>query len=134
MSLSADVVPLSAQAFELVHSLLARIVDEVGMETMEELQGTIQRGARQLWGVAYDGELLAAIVTQVETQNHRKIGTIVYAGGAGVDGLVHAYEVLRGFFQRNQCTAIEVIGRKGWQRVLECKGLKPKAVYYREDL
>ncbi len=103
-------------------------------EDIEQVRGHCKEGKRQLWVITDAAQVLAAVITQIDDNNGKKIGIIVYAGGEGARHWVHYYESWREYFRERGCTELEVIGRKGWKKLLEKYGLKQRAVIYGEKI
>lgn len=74
----------------------------------------------QLWVCVIDGQIKAALVTQIVVYPRAKTFDIVFVGGEEVDTWVEqAWEELKLFGQSHNCQFIRGFGRAGWQRKLK---------------
>ena len=97
----------------------AAIARSPGLETIEDVEAAIARGAYQFW----PGER-SACVTEIQTYPRKKVLCVVHGGGA-LDELIDAMEpALCAFARAAGCDLIAGIGRKGWQRVTETRGYR----------
>ena len=69
-----------------------------------------------LWMTLVDGEPLAATVTWMDQYDLTKRLTIAFAGG-DLDALRGLYPHLEDYAKDAGCDAVEVWGRRGWERV-----------------
>lgn len=97
--------------------------DKHGM-TLPGLCERIRDGRFKLWFLTpgkgrIDAVFLTAMYTQ---QNGRLILSLSWAGGQDVVDVADLISVFEAYARMQGCWAIEVIGRKGWERVLRPHG------------
>ena len=103
-------------------------INKVGLNSPQTIEADVLSGRALLW-LAYDGKLVhAAAVTEIVD----KVCTIVACGGDGLDDFLPCMISLEQFARDEGCTAMRIIGRDGWQRIL--KNYKQKAVILERQL
>lgn len=72
-----------------------------------------------LWGLRDGIQITAIWITRIEQNAEHKWGVVWIAAGADLQrGLNEFTRFTEPYFRENGCEFIEVIGRKGWQKVL----------------
>ena len=90
-----------------------------GLETIEDVEAAIARGAYQFWPGRG-----CACVTEIQNYPRKKVLCVVHGGGA-LDELIDEMEpALCAFARAAGCDLIMGIGRKGWARVTERRGYR----------
>jgi hypothetical protein len=75
-------------------------------------------GRALLW-LAWDGSLIhAAAVTQIGATEWRKVCEIIACAGRGMSLWLHLIRQIENYAQAEGCSAVRVVGRRGWARVL----------------
>ena len=109
---------------------LQRALDFAGDRYAEgELKDNLENGKKQLWLVTEGDDIKASVVTQVYKTG---ICQIVLCAGNGMNEWIHHIKEIEQFGKDNDCTDSEIIGRKGWQKMLP--DYKLKAVILRKKL
>jgi len=90
---------------------------------VEDLYARVMDESMQLW-VAYDEfSLHAAAVTEIIVFPNARVLRCAYAGGDNIEGALWFDQVLEQGAHEKQCSCIEIIGRRGWLKLLD--GYKP---------
>ncbi len=98
------------------------------IETTRQL---IEQRVWQLWVV----EGYAAAVTEIATTYGQKVCTILLLGGRERElWFGQMLEVIEGWARANGCDRMNVVGRKGWERVGAPYGYKPVATVFDKGL
>ena len=125
----------SANSEVRIYGVLSNALDEVWHEVVPFLENAIEysdgkfslRDTRenlektlaQLW-VGYDSEgLCVTFVTEIIEYPQKRVLLIKFLGGRRFDTWVHRIDFLREFAYEKGCTAIELYGRPGWEKVLK---------------
>lgn len=120
------------EVWPLVAPMITAAMRRGGVGDAHPVHDDLMSGRAQLW-FAWDGQgIVAAAVTELGEAAGRKICTIVACGGHGREGWLHLIGGLEAFARAEGCMATRIIGRRGWQRVLE--GYRPKAVILERTL
>ena len=105
-----------AQVFPLVETELKKAIDFAGNRYADgELQRDLENGNKQLWLVNDGNEIKASIVTLVYKNGVCQI--VLCAGHDMKDWLGHIKEIEQ-FGRNHDCNISEIIGRKGWMKML----------------
>ena len=103
----------------IVH-LLERIADE--KLTVSDIYDLIIDGTWTLW-VPDTGEITTVIVTEfIRYPQVCNLRVVILSGGG--EDWPYGMRVFEDFARINKCHAIEILGRKGWERVLKDNGFK----------
>ena len=113
-------------------ALLDRVLSREGDVAVTDVYRAVAVGDMQLWVVERDREVLAAVVTKLVVRPLRKVCQILYVGGSNMDDWLHHLSDIEGWAAAEEATRIEVVGRKGWKRVLS--GYRMDAAVFRKDL
>jgi len=106
--------------WDKVEPILARVVSrsEGELET-EDILDLVTEGRMQLWIVAENKEIIAALVTQIITYPQKKVLRLVSLAGEGIKEFIHFLDtIVLSFAIKTNCTALELWGRKGWKKLL----------------
>jgi hypothetical protein len=121
--------------WEKVEGLLepAIVANGAGEETVEEVLAGLLQNLSQLW-IKVDGERIAfAVVTRLLRKPAGLACVILYAGGTEVKRwMLEAEEAIREFAIANGCMALELHGRRGWEKLIA--GIRPSVYVYRKEL
>lgn len=93
-----------------------------------EIEGDLKNGKRQLWLITGD-EIMGVVVTRIYRTG---VCQIELCAGHDINQWLHHLEKIEQWAKARNCTDIEVVGRKGWQRML--KGYDLEAVILRKKL
>ena len=119
--------------WDKVEPILARVVSrsEGELET-EDILDLVTEGRMQLWIVADDKEIIAALVTQIITYPQKKVLRLVSLAGEDFNKFKHFLDMVQSFAIRKGCTALELWGRKGWKKLLP--EWKSEYIVYTKDI
>jgi len=97
-----------------------------GTHTIDDVLEIVQRGDAQFWHYPD-----AAVVTELMDYPQKRVLRYWLAGG-NLKTLLKAESSIRYWSQLWGCVGIEIIGRKGWHRVL--KGFKQTGIILAKDM
>lgn len=122
MPCTAKLVPVAASLVKDVwphaQALVKRAMDRTSLGNFEDIERDVLGGLQQLWLVWNGTEIKAAVVTRLVTINHEKICIIVACGGRDRAQWLPLIAEIEQFARDEGCSAMRIIGRKGWQRIL----------------
>lgn len=113
-------VPLSRvpEFWPLIADYIKQAVDKVGSTDYETLRQDVLHSRALLWIAVGGMTTPAAAVTQVAIANGSKFCTIIACGGTDRARWLPLISQIEKYAAFEGCTKIQIIGRKGWQRVL----------------
>lgn len=114
---------------------LSRVEEQVPRElSMDDLLQNLLSGQMQLWFIAEGPKVLAFFVTKLVTYSHMKGIQVLWLAGEGSEiWLDKTHETLIEWGKSLGASRLELIGRKGWQRVLAPYGWEqPHVVLHKE--
>ena len=119
--------------WDKVEPILARAVSrsEGELKTNDILNFVIE-GDMQLWIVAENKEIIAALVTQIITYPQKRILRLVSLAGEDFNKFKHFLDMVQSFAIQKGCTALELWGRKGWKKLLP--EWNSKYIVYTKDI
>ncbi len=127
MTLREQLQQLSKSFDDSAHYLQPAVDRGIGGMTLEDYKERVMLGDMQLW--CNEG---FAAVTEVINYPQSRVVVIHLAGGA-LEPLLGAAGELDQFARMVGATGIEIVGRKGWAKVLKEQGYQEIAVHlYRE--
>ncbi len=88
--------------------------------SFESVKNATLEGRALLW-VAWDGvspDIEAAAVTELQLTEWRKVCTVLACGGAHIERWIHLLETIEQYAKSEGCSAVRVIGRNGWEKLL----------------
>lgn len=109
---------LVSQLWPHVSHLIRRAMQRGNMGLFGPVESDVLAGRALLWLAADGVDIRAAAVTQIEHTETRKFCTIVACGGAHMRNWLHLIKGIEEFARAEGCDATRIIGRKGWQRML----------------
>lgn len=113
--------------------MLKPAVDMIGQHTPLSVLSALEDGDFQLWAVLDDdGNMHAAVVTEIAEWPGTKECTSRYCGGDDVDEWVDLIAEIEAWAKHNGCTRSYVMGRRGWTKKLH--GYRESAVVLMKDL
>ena len=108
-----------AYIWEDVAPLLEMVKEhtEGELETDDFLE-PLTHGNMQLWIATEDKDIHAVMVTQFVIYPQKNILRIISLAGDDFEKIRNFQEIIEGFAIKNECTALEMWGRKGWKKLL----------------
>ena len=102
---------------------VAPLLDRVREHTEGELETDdflepLTHGNMQLWIATEDKDIHAVMVTQFVIYPQKNILRIISLAGDDFEKIRNFQEIIEGFAIKNECTALEMWGRKGWKKLL----------------
>lgn len=106
------------QVWPHARDFIRRALARTGLSEFAAVEAEVLSGLQLLW-LASDGRRIeAAATTQLTTVSGRKICVLVACGGENRTRWLPLLEGIEDYARAEGCTRMQVIGRKGWQRVL----------------
>jgi hypothetical protein len=110
--------------------LLEKALD--GSYNTYDILNYVQQNRMQLW-ISWNDKVECAFVTEVCDYPQMRIMRWVLAGGNNIENWLDQILIkVEDWAKKNGCQRSEIVGRKGWTKVL--KEYKPQATYYIKDL
>lgn len=135
ISLSDSVVtPVPKEDIFLIWQQVAPLLKPALDNTYDimDIEKGLQESRFQLF-ISWNNKVESAVVTEIAVYPRAKVLRYFLAGGTNLDNwLEKIQQVIEKFAKNNNCTQVEVAGRKGWVKKL--KGYKEKAVLLSKDL
>jgi hypothetical protein len=104
-----------------------------GRYEIEDVYRDLVQHQQQLW-IVFDDEtknLVAAITTRIAEYPHRRMVCGYFLGGTRLDEWADLFlDVLEKFEKDMGCDGLEFVGRKGWEKVLAHRKIRPISVIY----
>ena len=122
-----------AYIWEDVAPLLEMVKEhtEGELETDDFLE-PLTHGNMQLWIATEDKDIHAVMVTQFVIYPQKNILRIISLAGDDFEKIRNFQEIIEGFAIKNECTALEMWGRKGWKKLLP--DWRDNYIVYTKDL
>ena len=92
----------------------------------------LTHGDMQLWVATEDKKVIAALITQIIPYPQKKILRLISLAGDEFNRFKDCLDIVEAFAINNQCTALEMWGRKGWKRLLP--DWKDSYIVYTKDI
>lgn len=106
-----------------------------GETSLGHILSDIATQKRQLWLIRDKGDFIGAVVTEISiTQSGQKIGDVTLTSGWNYPLWNHFIDVVSMWFKEMGCTAVQVVGRQGWERRLAGKGFAKRYVVLKRGL
>ena len=116
----------------VVVPLLEPAIQRGGDMSATDMFREVIAGNLQLWVIQKGGQTMGACVTRLGVRPMRKVATVLYVGGVNMPDWLHLLEQIEGWAKAVGATRMEVVGRKGWKRVLT--GYRADNVVLTKDL
>ena len=101
----------------LAAPVLQRVVDGGGDISVEAFRSSLIERERQLWFVWSD-DLEAVFITQLVFTPHGKVANIDALAGENLANWIGLIEGVEDWARAEGCVKVEIVGRRGWSRVL----------------
>lgn len=108
------------QAWPLVEPLIARAAAQTRKCNLSHLRSQLAEGGAQLWAIwePTSEAVLAAFVTTLQSYpTGWNTARVVLLGGERMESWRHLLRQVEEWARSEGCDALEIVGRKGWQRV-----------------
>lgn len=112
---------------ELLHKLPPRVITDIqsaleyghGERNLKDITDSIQKGDKQVWVHSTEDLFTGTVITEIIQYPRKKTCQIIYLGGDSSLKFLDELQVIEEWARLNNCVDIQVIGRKGWLRVLK---------------
>ena len=122
-----------AYVWEEVVPLLARVAPHTeGELEPDDYIEPLTHGDMQLWVVIENKHVNAALVTQIVPYPQKKVLRLISLAGEDFQEIKDFLEMVEVFALKNECSALEMWGRKGWKKLL--LDWKDSYIVYTKDL
>ena len=122
-----------AYVWEEVVPLLARVAPHTeGELEPDDYIEPLTHGDMQLWVVIENKHVNAALVTQIVPYPQKKVLRLISLAGEDFQEIKNFLEMVEVFALKNECSALEMWGRKGWKKLLS--DWKDSYIVYTKDL
>jgi len=113
---------------------IAPSIDRDAFESLDEVMGEIERGDALAW-IATEGHKIRAVcVTQIIEGQYGSQCFIRHCAGENREDWLKYLPLIELWAKGCGCASVELIGRKGWIRVLQPNGYEERAVVLRKAL
>ncbi len=113
-----DLIP---QIWPRVSGLIYVAIKKGGISSFTPVQESVLSGRAKLF-IAWDGSesiQAAAVVDVVTTEFRNAVCEVTACGGRGMERWLHFMSGIEGWARDQGCSAMRIIGRRGWLRALE---------------
>ena len=135
MSLDNVVTRVPSEDVEFIWSQVAPLLEKALDETysIKDILYGLANDRMQLFISWNNNKVESAVVTEIAQYPQSKVLRYFLAGGNNLDNwLERIQEVIEKFAKKQNCTHLEVAGRKGWVRKL--KGFRVKAYLLNKEI
>jgi hypothetical protein len=105
-----------------------------GKYNLDDIYNALCLRDMQLWLGFDDGKLVAVCVTQIVTFPRKKILFLLLASGINFKKWQHLTHDMVAFAKENNCDAVELYGRPGWEKMGKDVGFKKISTIYKVDM
>jgi hypothetical protein len=102
-----------------VGALIKRAIDRTGLSDFDKIEAATLAGEHVLWIASSSDKIEAAATTQLITVAGRRICVIVACGGDDRAKWLPLIVGIERYAKAEGCAKMRIIGRRGWQRVLD---------------
>ena len=135
VSLDNVVTRVPSEDVEFIWSQVAPLLEKALDETynIEDILYGLANDRMQLFISWNNNEVESAVVTEIARYPNSKVLRYFLAGGTNLDNWLEQIQiVIEKFAKKQNCTHLEVAGRKGWVRKL--KGFRVKAYLLNKEI
>lgn len=93
-------------------------------QDVDEIWGLAFSGALQIWAVCDDSCLNSIFMTEIVNKPRNVLRVIMAFGQKYMSAIDDIDAVITAFAKEMGCDEIEIVGRKGWERVFKARGVK----------
>lgn len=106
-----------------------------GAFSKEMMLAGVEHGAAQVWAVGKDGAVYFVMLTQIFNTPVDRVLQVVWAWGNGLKRALPQLDAeVDRFAEKAGCQRIEVIGRKGFEKLLRPLGFQFQCATYSRDV
>lgn len=119
----------------MAEKYLRNVEEQVPLElSLEHVLQELLAGKMQLWLIARGSNVLAFCVTKVITYSYMKAVQLLWLAGKDVETWkAVGFETMAKWGRSIGASRLELIGRKGWKRILEKDGwTEPHVILHKE--
>ena len=135
VSLDNVVTRVPSEDVEFIWSQVAPLLEKALDETynIEDILYGLANDRMQLFISWNNNKVESAVVTEIARYPNSKVLRYFLAGGTNLDNWLEQIQiVIKKFAKKQNCTHLEVAGRKGWVRKL--KGFRVKAYLLNKEI
>jgi len=135
VSLDNVVTRVPSEDVEFIWSQVAPLLEKALDETynIEDILYGLANDRMQLFISWNNNKVESAVVTEIARYPNSKVLRYFLAGGTNLDNWLEQIQiVIQKFAKKQNCTHLEVAGRKGWVRKL--KGFRVKAYLLNKEI
>ena len=135
VSLDNVVTRVPSEDVEFIWSQVAPLLEKALDETynIEDISYGLANDRMQLFISWNNNKVESAVVTEIARYPNSKVLRYFLAGGTNLDNWLEQIQiVIEKFAKKQNCTHLEVAGRKGWVRKL--KGFRVKAYLLNKEI
>jgi hypothetical protein len=107
-----------SQIWPHVHRLIWEAMRRGGVSSFAPVEASVLAGRALLWLATEGATIHAAAVTELQQTEWRKVCVLVACGGRDRARWLPLIAEIEGFARAEGCTAMRIVGRKGWERAL----------------
>lgn len=97
-----------------------------------DIRRALLKKEAQLWAVTTNGKISGIWITRIENSYSQRWGLVWVASGSGLENVDLYREHIEPWLREQGCSFIEVVGRKGWVKILP--DYKEKGVILTKEL
>jgi hypothetical protein len=102
-----------------VQGKIRAAIERTGLSSFDDIEADVLAGMQLVW-VAWDGRnILAAATTHLGDNGSRKVCEIVACGGEDRSKWLPLIAKIEEYASNEGCSSTRIIGRAGWERVLD---------------
>jgi hypothetical protein len=99
--------------------MIERAILKTGLSDFAQIERAVLEGRQLLW-LAWNGARIeAAATTELAIPNGVKVCVIVACAGQERGRWIHLIEKIEDYARAEGCSAVRIIGRRGWERCLD---------------
>lgn len=93
------------------------LAEGMGEWNAEDIKAAIKLNEMQAWA-AYDGKMVAGMVTQILNYPRKRVCDLLLASGERMADWLVWIDFIKAWAKREGCHVVRVMGRRGWLRTL----------------
>ncbi len=135
VSLGSIITRVPSEDVEFIWSQVAPLLEKALDETysIKDILYGLANDRMQLFISWHDNKVESAVVTEIAQYPKSKVLRYFLAGGTNLENWLEEIQaVIEKFAKKENCTHLEVAGRKGWVRKL--KGFRVKAYLLNKEI